>query len=151
NTGDIPSTISSFITSSLSETTVTIDKSKLIYGFKYKIGINIYRENNGQKTNIERYFILIMNDIPLIGDIKLIPSKGYTSTLFLFTCNECTDDYTKKNNLFYKFTYTTKADYISVNMTTNGNEKIIQDWSLKNEVLKKFNTSRYFNSATSLS
>ena len=59
-----------------------------------------------------------MNDIPLIGNIKLIPSKGYTSTFFLFTCNECTDDYTKKSNLFYKFTYITKADYISVNMTT---------------------------------
>ena len=37
--------------------------------------------------------------------MNILPSDGYMNTNFLFTCNECVDDYTAKENLSYAFYY----------------------------------------------
>ena len=80
-----------------------------------------------------------MNDYPLVGKINILPSKGYITNLFLMTINKCTDDFSVKSRLKYKFTYfTKKKDVIDGYQDTTENEIIIQDWSSKSEVLYKF-------------
>ena len=127
-----------FFTSDTSDLTVDINNSYLKYGYKYIIYLLISMVNGDSMTTVELKYILIINDYPEINKFLTLPIRGYTSTTFLFTCNECTDDYTSHSNLQYKFTYTDSISNIVEGFDTNENEIIINDWSNKSEVLKIF-------------
>ena len=81
----------------------------------------------------------MMNDYPVVGQINVLPSRGYISNLYLITINKCKDDVSEKNLLTYKFSYFKKKDDIlSGHNETSTEEIIIQEWSKYSEVLYQF-------------
>ena len=119
----------------------TVDNSFFKYGYHYVFDLEIYSRNGNFSTNHTHTYILMMNDYPLVGQINILPSRGYITNLFLMTINKCKDDVTEKKDLRYKFSYFTKKDDIIKGHTdpeTSENEIVIQDWSSNSEVLYKF-------------
>ena len=80
-----------------------------------------------------------MNDYPSVGQINVLPAKGYITNLFLLTINKCKDDVSEKKSLHYKFSYFKKKnDILSGHNETSPEEIIIQEWSRYSEVLYQF-------------
>ena len=130
------------INSDPSQLKISVENSFFKYGYHYVFDLEIYSRNGNFSTNNTHTYILMMNDYPLVGQINILPSKGYITNLFLMTINKCKDDVTEKKDLRYKFTYfTKKADIIDGYTTdpeTKEEEILIQDWSSNSEVLYKF-------------
>ncbi len=80
-----------------------------------------------------------MNDYPQVGFINILPNESYISTNFLMTINLCTDDYSPKENLEYKFTYVKKKSDVVTGPQESSEEIVIKDWSNKSETLFFFN------------
>ena len=106
-----------------------VDKNYFKHGLKYIFYLKVIKSNGVDQADYYLKYILIMNDIPIVNTLNILPAKGFTSTNFLFTCNECTDDNTSKENLQYKFTYQLEG---------TSTEKIIRDWDYGSEVLYIF-------------
>ena len=105
-----------------------VDKSYFRHGLKYIFYLKIIKTNDYEQADYHLKYILIMNDYPIVNKLNILPQKGFISTNFLFTCNECTDDNTPKEDLEYKFTYELEGS----------TEKLIRDWDLDSEVLYIF-------------
>ena len=94
--------------SDITQNTVLIKPSFFKYGYKYYIQIRVINQGGVNVADYYLNYTLIMNDYPIINLINTLPNIGYTSNLLLFTCNQCIDDKTNKDNLLYKFTYIEK-------------------------------------------
>ena len=128
---DIPENHSLIFTSSSVDGNIfnfNVDKSYFRHGLKYIFYLKIIKTNDYDQADYHLKYILIMNDYPIVNKLNILPQKGFISTNFLFTCNECTDDNTPKEDLEYKFTYELEGS----------TEKLIRDWDLDSEVLYIF-------------
>ena len=122
----------------LSQLEVNIKKEYFKYGFKYVFYLNVYKynEDRTKAVIVPLKFILIMGDYPLLDKIYSMPSTGFIGTNFLVTCKQCSDFKTDYNELEYKFTYLENSDYL--NNIDDPNEILLQDWSLKSELIYGF-------------
>ena len=136
---DFPYDIYPFDITEEEELTINVRNDYFKYGYKYIFNLVIFSENGFYSTSHIHKYILMMNDYPNVGNINILPSKGYIENMFLITINNCKDDVSEKTSLKYKFTYFKKAeDVITGNNEESPNEIIIQNWSPVSEVLIKF-------------
>ena len=134
---DIPDT--NPITSDDSLLTITVDNSYFKYGYHYVFNLQIYSQNDAFSTSHIHTYILMMNDYPLVGQINILPAKGYITNLYLMTINKCTDDVSEKSLLKYKFSYFKKKSDAIDGFNDEGTEEIIiQNWSRNSEALFQF-------------
>ena len=122
----------------LSQNTIQIDPSFFKYGYKYYIQVRVINQGGVAEADYYLNYTLIINDYPEINFMNVLPAIGYTSNLFLFTCNQCVDDKTSKQDLLYKFTYIEKSADVVDGFNDNPNEIVLQDWDSNTEVLHKF-------------
>ena len=136
---DFPENVYPFNQGDEDKLTINIYNDYFKNGYKYIFDLIIYSENGFYKASHVHKYILMMNDYPNVGDINILPSKGYIDNLFLITINHCLDDVSDKSSLQYKFTYFKKEqDIIDGYNAPSDNEIIIQNWSPLSEVLIKF-------------
>ena len=129
--GDIPDNISPFVGITSQENVTLNPNFTFKNGLKYVFELDVIKSNGVFNTTITLQFIITINDKPIAGNLNTLPSSGYISTNYLFTCNECTDDNSEKNELTYKFVYCPDPNDLN-------NEVLLQDFSEHSETLKTF-------------
>jgi len=67
---------------------ITVNNNYFKYGYKYIFNLEIFSQNGFYSTNHTHKYILIMNDYPSVGQINVLPAKGYITNLFLITINK---------------------------------------------------------------
>ena len=100
----------------------------------FTIEITSYNILNNTKRATRYFdFNLTMNSPPVDGGIEIIPSNGlHNTTVFLMRCQNWTDDtIVNETELTYSFFYIE-------NSSEKKEEKLIQDWSTNNELIKIF-------------
>ena len=102
----------------------------------YVFGLKIFVENKGLEVAVYVWWTLTMNSPPYGGKLTVMPYLGlYNTTTFILRCVDFEDENTPTEELKYDFYYK--------EVNTNFEIKLIQDFSLNNEVYSNF-TVRYY-------
>ncbi len=127
-------------TGDLTELSTTLDKNFFKVGHKYVFELDIIKENDGNRVTVTISWILTMNQSPLYGYIKVIPTIGLLqTTTFVMTCYNYSDENTNYELLEYFFYY--------IEDGTSSIIDISQDWSTNNEIYSNFSV-RFYQPAT---
>ena len=127
------------ITSEASKLTIYLNNDYFKDGYKYLFDLIITLKKGNVEIELIHKYIIMINDYPEIGNITIVPSKGYINNKFLISITNCKDDITKSSSLQYKFSYfKTKYDIKMGHEESSEEEILIQDWSSDSEVLYQF-------------
>ena len=136
---EIPEPIGNLITSDPNELSISVRNDYFKDGYKYVFDLEITSTSGSYELKRIHRYIILMNDYPDVGEINILPNKGYLSTNFLITINQCKDDLSNKDHLQYKFSYFTKQEDIQIgNSEQSPDEILIQNWSRNSEALYQF-------------